>query len=326
MYEQSAAISRPEISAFLEEAPSDPGLIANKLLPTYTSAARAGRYPRIRIASGALLKSYSTKRGTSGTYNEVSRTFEWDTFDCQDYGLVERVDDVVSREMANFFDAEVYTAKFTRAELELDYENRVAGLFFNSTTFPTVTSSVAYTAANLATMNFPADMNTCIANLRLRRYAPNAIWMNRLVWNRIRQSTLLQNYLFGNIGAGTQFRLITPSDLGAAFGIPNVYIADASIDTTPINRAASGGSGVIANLSYVWSSAYIGVGTVAGGDFKAGGMGRTISWGADVPGGLFVSETFRDEARRGNIVRVRMNTAEKIIDFNAAETLITQYS
>jgi hypothetical protein len=323
MYENSASISRPEISAFLEEASSDPGLIANKLLPTYTSAARAGRYPRIRIGAGNLLKSFSTRRGTTGTYNEVTRAFEWDTFDCQDYGLTERVDDVVAREMANFFDALVYTSKFVRAELELDYENRVAGLLFNTNSFNVTNASEAYTAANLATMNFPSDLNSVIATLRLRRYAPNAIWMNRLVWNRIRQSTYLQNYLYGNIGAGTQFRLITPSDMGAAFGIPNVYIADASIDTTPIGRNQAS---VLSNLSYVWSSAYIGVGTIGAGDFKAGGMGRTISWGADVPGGMFVTETFRNEDRRGDVVRVRMNTAEKVIDQNACQLIATQYA
>jgi hypothetical protein len=323
MYENSAAISRPEISAFLEEASDDAGLIAGKVLPIYTSSARAGRYPRIRIAAGALMKAGSTRRGTSGTYNETTRSFEWDTFDCQDYGLTERVDDVVAREMSNFFDAEVYTAKFVKENMELDYENRVAGLVFNPNTFTVTNSAVPYTNANLATISFPTDLNNAIATMRLRRYKPNCMVLNRLVFNRLRASTLLQNYLYGNIGAGTQYRLITPEDLGSAFGIPNVFIADAAIDPTPLGR---GTASVLANLQFVWSSAYVGLFKVAGGDFSAGGMGRTISWGADVPGGLFVSETFRNEERRGNIVRVRMNTAEKIIDTNAGYLIGTQYS
>jgi hypothetical protein len=329
MYESAAAISRPEISAFLEEASDDPGLVAAKLLPIYTSAARAGRYPKIQIGAGALLKNYSTKRGTTGTYNEVARAFVWDTFDCQDYGLIERVDDVVSREMSNFFDVEVYTAKFVREELELDYEIRVAGLIFNANTFTVQNSSAAYTIANLATFNFPTDLNGIMYTLKLRRYAPNTIWMNRAVWNRIRASTFLQNYLYGNIGAGTQFRSIAPSDIGAAFGIPNVLICDASVDPTPLNKANAGQNAQaisLAALAPVWSSAYIGVGKVAGGDFKSGGMGRTISWGADVQGGMFITETYRDENRRGNTIRVRMNTAEKAIDLNACVLLGTQYS
>jgi len=323
MYENAAAISRPEISAFLEEASSDAGLIAQKILPIYTSAARAGRYPRIRIGAGNLLKAYSTKRGTTGTYNEVTRSFEWDTFDCQDYGLVERVDDVVAREMSNFFDAEVYTAKFVKNELELDYENRVAGLVFNANSSTPVNSTVAYTQANLATIDFPTDLNNAIATMRLRRYKPNTLVMNRQVWNRLRASTKLQNYLYGNIGAGTQFRLITPEDLSSAFGLPNVYIADASIDNTPIGRSQAN---VIANLQYVWSNAYWALATCAGGDFKAGGLGRTISWGADSPGGLYITETFRNEERRGNVVRCRMNSAEKLIDLNCLYLCATQYS
>lgn len=323
MYENAAAISRPEISAFLEEASDDAGYIAQRILPIYTSTARAGRYPRIQIAAGALMKAGSTRRGTSGTYNETTRSFTWDTFDCQDYGLTERVDDAVAREMSNFFDAEVYTAKFVKENMELDYENRVAGLVFNANSFTPVAAAVAYTAANLATISFPTDLNTAIATLRLRRYKPNTMVMNRLVFNRLRASTLLQNYLYGNIGAGTQYRLITPEDIGSAFGIPNVYIADAAIDPTPLGR---GTASVLANLQFVWSSAYIFVGKVAGGDFSAGGIGRTISWGADVPGGLFVSETFRNEERRGNIVRVRMNTAEKLIDLNAGYLIQTNFS
>jgi len=323
MYENAAAISRPEISAFLEEASDDAGLIAQKILPVYTSAARAGRYPRIRIAAGNLMKAGSTRRGTSGTYAETTRSFEWDTFDCQDYGLTERVDDAVAREMSNFFDAEVYTAKFVKENMELDYENRVAGLMFNPNSFTTQLPAVNYTAANLATISFATDLNQAIAMMRLRRYKPNALVMNRLVFNRLRASTLLQNYLYGNIGAGTTYRLITADDIGAAFGIPNVYIADAAIDPTPLGR---GTASVLSNLQFVWSSAYIGLFKVAGGDFSAGGVGRTISWGADCPGGLWVSETFRNEERRGNIVRVRSNCAEKVIDTNAGLLMVTNYS
>ena len=62
------------------------------------------------------------------------------------------------------------------------------------------------------------------------------------------------------------------------------------------------------------------------GDFTGGGVGRSIVWGADSPGGLFVSETYRDEKRRGNMIRVRMNTDEKIIDETAGELITTQWA
>jgi hypothetical protein len=50
-----------------------------------------------------------------------------------------------------------------------------------------------------------------------------------------------------------------------------------------------------------------------------------LVWSDDAPGG-FVSESYRDEARRSNVLRVRMNTAEKIIDANAGVRITTQYS
>lgn len=325
MFPSAANISRPEISAFLEEASGDPGLIAQRVLPVYTVASRAGRYPKFRIAKGGLLRAESTRRGVTGTYNETTRQFEWDTYDCQDYGLTERVDDVLQREMSSFFDAEVITGKQVKGELELDYESRVAGLVFNSASFNTTAALVDYTGTNntAGTIRFPDDVNNALTRLRLKRYTANTMIMNRNVWNVLRASVKLQNYLYGNIGAGTQFRVITPKDIGDVFGIPNVLIADASIDATPKGTSSSA---VLAALSFVWSNSYVWIGNVQGGEFSSGGAGRTITWGADVPGGLFVSETYREESRRGNIIRVRMNVSEKISDLNAGELISTNYS
>ena len=67
------------------------------------------------------------------------------------------------------------------------------------------------------------------------------------------------------------------------------------------------------------------VANLQGGEFTAGGVGRTLVWADDAPGG-FISETFRDDARRSNVLRVRMNTAEVVIDANAAVRITTNYS
>jgi hypothetical protein len=64
---------------------------------------------------------------------------------------------------------------------------------------------------------------------------------------------------------------------------------------------------------------------VQSGQFTAGGIGRTLVWSADAPGG-FVSESYRDEARRSNVLRVRMNTSEKLIDANAAVRITTSFA
>jgi hypothetical protein len=318
MYANSAAVSRPEISTFLEEATkAEDFYIAQKIMPVFTSKSRAGRYPRLKIENGELMKAQSTLRGPSGTYNEVARKFDWETYDCEDRGLEERIDDVNAREMQNFFDTEVVTAKLVRRSVVLDYEKRVADQIMNPDSFNAVASHVGYTEANLATIDFARDLLDAVERLEQRAQMANTMILTRAVFNLLRRSKLLQTYLFGNLGAGTEHRLINPTDIGNAFGIKDVRIAAATYD-----RAQKGKP---KELVPVWKNDYIFLGNVQGGDFENGGIGRTIVWDSDSPGGLFATETYRDEKRRGNMVRVRMNTDEKIVDETAGELITTQF-
>ena len=63
-----------------------------------------------------------------------------------------------------------------------------------------------------------------------------------------------------------------------------------------------------------------------GGEFDAGGVGRTLVWEADIPGGLFATETYRDEKRRSDIVPVRTNSVEKVVNENCGHLITTNYA
>lgn len=319
MYPNTAAVSRPEISAFLEEAVgADRYYIGQLIMPVYTSKARAGRYPKLSIENGELLRADSSKRGPTGTYPEVTRKFDWDTFDCVDRGLTERIDDAHSREMADFFDMEVTTGKLVMRQLMLDYERRVAAAIMNPSNFTATGAAVAYTESNVATMDFARDLMDAKERLTRKAQIPNAIVMAESVFNRIRRSTKLQTFLYGSLGSGTQFRLINAEDIAKAFMVERLLIASATYDAADKGRTK--------NLLPVWGNSYIWIGNIQGGDFSTGGAGRTIVWGADTPGGLFVTETYRSEDRRSDIVRVRQNTDEKIVDQTAGELITTSWA
>jgi hypothetical protein len=49
-------------------------------------------------------------------------------------------------------------------------------------------------------------------------------------------------------------------------------------------------------------------------------LGRTIVWSKD-GSGLFTTETYRSEPRRGDMVRVRHHTDEKLVNLNAAQLI-----
>jgi len=68
------------------------------------------------------------------------------------------------------------------------------------------------------------------------------------------------------------------------------------------------------------------VGCTKGGDYSEGGAGRTLVWEADIPSGLYATETYRDEKRRSDRVRVRTNSIEKVLNGNAGQLIATAWA
>lgn len=325
MYSLSAQ-SRPEISAFVEQAASaGKRFIAQKVLPVYGVTARAGRYPRVPLVKANLMKREQTKRNSSGAYNETDQEHDWDTYDCEDRGLEQRIDDTKVAEMKSLMDVERITANNVRKKCELDFEINAASIMMNETSFPAEDAHVEYLEANIDTIDVPQDINDAIERITGRGEDVNTWVMSHIVWNRIRRCTLLQEYLFGKIPALSQKRLLTPKDLGDAFSLDldggnlQVLVARAKYDIAPKGRAA-------ANLVPIWGNDYMWLGNVQGGDFSAGGAGRTLVWEADIPSGLYATETYRDEKRRSDMMRVRTNSIEKILNGNAGELIRTGWN
>ncbi len=323
MYNTTDSVPRADISTVLMEAvDQEKQYIGQAIFPTFPSAREVGRYPKFRIGAAELLKSGkgygSTKRNETGTYNEVSRKFEWDSYQTEEFGLEERVDDVVARRMESFFDAEVVTGKYLMNNLMLDYEVETATKFFDSSAFHTVHASTAYTDANIATFDVPRDINAMLERFVQLGENPTHIVMSLAAWNRIRRSQKLQVYVYGFLNVTQGGSQITEKMFADVFGVQGLLIGKKSIDT-----ALKGKTPVISN---VWADGYIGLAKIAGGDFMNGGLGRTIVWDADSPSGLFVSESYRDEKRRGNMLRVRSNRVLKVVSPNCVQLLDSGFS
>jgi hypothetical protein len=315
MYLNPTALIRPELSAVVEEAAfADNYFIGLKVFPVYNSERDTGEYYKITKSAAELQKKNVTDRAAKSPYGKVDRTFEKDSFTCKDRGLEEDLDDTVTAKLTNFFSTEQVTSKLLLRSIMLDHEARVAAEVFNATNFDATNSNVAYTEALLATMNFPLDIQNAIKLVRKRGEDVNSLVLNRDVFDRIRRSTLMASFLFGPLGGGQQ---ITEGMLGKAFGIQNVLIADATIDSSKKGQTAAAG--------YIWSSDYIWVGNIQGGDFAAGGAGRTIVWTGDAAS-TFVTETYRNEAIRCDTIRVRTHTTEKVISAPSGTLITTQFA
>lgn len=313
MYRNSDAIIRPELSAVVEEAAAaDSYFIGSKVFPPFNSTKKTGEYMKITKAESEVMKKNITERAQKAPYGRVDRTYTKDSFACQDRGLEELLDDAVTAELADFFSTEQVTSKLLLRSIMMDHEIRVAAEVMNASNFDNVNGSVAYDIANIATINFPLDVTTAKKRLMKRGELVNTMVLNRDLFDIIRQTTLMSAFLFGPLGGGQQ---ITEDMLGKAFGIPNVLVADAAYDTAKKGQTAS--------LSYIWNDNYIWLGNVQGGDLSAGGAGRTIVWTGDASS-LWVTETYRAETNRSDVIRVRQHTDEKVVSAPAGTLIGTQ--
>jgi hypothetical protein len=324
MYNNSTAVYRPDIQAFLMQAQgAEKFFIADKVFPVLNVKKRTGQYPRIKIGEGSLMRKDLTKRNATGTYNEVTRKHSWDDYRLDDRGLKERIDDDKAAEMDDFFDLEVTTAQLVRRMMMIDREASAAVTLMDAAVFAAESAKVNYTEALIATNDFPYDINLAIEKLILRGVEVNSIVMTHKLWNYIRRTKLLQDYIYGSQDT-TKRKLIKRSDLSNAFSEENgrdieVIVGSAGYDTS--NRAKE-----TPVLTPIWPTSHIFVGCLKGGEFNNGGVGRTLSWTQAVKSGLFETETWRDEDRRGDMVRVRSYSKEKVVDETAGQLITTNFA
>ena len=319
-YISGGSTIRADLNQALIEAPqADIGLIGAQLLPLQNVDAKAGTYLKVQLAGAELLSNNATARDAGSGYSRGIRSFSSANYSTDEFGLEELLDDSSVKDLSRFFSYESETAKFLLRQLKLSHEARVNTLLFaGSTPFTTADQSaaVAYTQANIATIVVARDVAAAKLALGKLGYEANCVAMNADVFELIRRSTLLQNQFFGVI-SNTGARLLNEAEIAAALGVEKLLVGRAAINTAGKNKSFTG--------SFAISSAKVIVGQVAGGEFTAGGIGRTLVWSGDSAGG-FVSESYRDEARRSQVLRVRMNTDEVVIDANAAVRVTTSFA
>ena len=311
---------RADINQALIEAPqADVGLIGSQLLPLQNVDAKSGTYLKVQLGGADLLTNNATARDSGSAYSRGIRSFSSANYSTDEFGLEELLDDATALDLNRFFSYEAETAKFLLRQLKLSHEKRVSDLLWAGSTPFTIsdqTRAVAYTNTNIATVDVARDVAAAKLALNQYGYEVNCIAMSANVFELIRRSTLLQNQFFGVI-SNTGARLLSEAEIAAALGVQNLLVGRAAINSAGKNKAYSG--------SFVVPDTKIIVGQIASGEFTAGGIGRTLVWSGDSAGG-FVSESYRDEARRSQVLRVRMNTDEVVIDANAAVRITTSFA
>lgn len=311
MYANTGAVLRGDIQqAVIQAGGADNGLIGGLVMPPLSVASKAGQYLRMDTAGGHLMRvdADASRRGQDGSYNRISRAFTSDTYLCEDRGLEELIDDSQQADLSRYLDTEATIAKLLLRNIKLAHESRVAGAIYNTSNFNNTTVGTVWSNSAADPVS---DILVALERLAKKGVQANTLVVNLEVYNLLRKNAKVQSYIFGSVGTG-DLRNVDAALIAANLGLDKVLVASAASDSSKKGQAASGG--------FIWGSNRAWVGNVQGGDFVAGGAGRTLTWSAD-SSDLFTVETYRDEARRSGVIRVRQHTSEKVVDSTAGELL-----
>lgn len=286
------------------------GFVTLKVLPVFEAPEQHGPFGRIKLEQ--LLRVPDTRRAPKGNYARDDWEFDTISYTTVEHGFEERVDDNEAAMYANYFDYELVCANRATDAVLRSQEVRGCSILQNTTTFTSQTTD-ATAAGGYAWSNYAAA--TPIENVET---AVRAVWTRTGIWP---DTLVLEKHTFRDLrlcrevidavrssGAGelSVVQNITVDMLRRVFDLNKIYVAGSATNANQPSQTRS--------INSIWSQTYALVcKTPDTNDIKEPCLGRTFHWAGDGSniGGTF--ETYREESVRGDIVRCRHQTDEKLI-------------
>ncbi len=305
----SLATLRPDLADSLAEFDLQMnmnGFVGSSVLPVINVDRESGKFGRIPLEQ--LLQNASTKRAMGAGYSRGNWTFTDESFVCEEYGHEEPVDDRSRSVYADYFDAEQISALRARSIILVEAEKRIAAAVYNETTFSGQITTVTNEWDDATNCTPIVDVNTAINAVYDRTGIwPDSLVMNKKVFRNLRASDKIKDAIAAS-GAGdpTKQSDITVQMLAQVFDLKNIFVAGGSK-----NSAAEGQT---ATPAQIWDDEYAMVFKAASSnDIREACLGRTFHYGGDGSQQEGMVETYRDEAVRADIIRVRHDVDEKIL-------------
>lgn len=255
-----------------------------------------------------------TLRNPDGSYQRSNSEVDQLSFLCVEHGHEERVDDANKAIFAYSFDAEMIAAKRVRNKILRKLERDLAAKLFNATTWTgaALTTAVSTKWTVSATATPIKDVLAAIQKVRAScGDEPNALILSYDTFLNLQSVAQIKNQVVYN-GADDP-KKVTEQQLAALFHVDKVIVCRATQNTVNKAQGYTGGS--------IWRSDYAMVAKLATSmDLSEACVGRTFHHILDGAGDVIV-ETYRDEARRSDIVRCRLNYDQKIIEVGSAHLL-----
>jgi len=299
---------RPDLGGSLLEYELDMvarGMVGLEVLPVFEAAKASGQFGKIPVEQ--LLKNPDTARAPGAAYNRDAHTFTTDTFATVEYGVEEPVDDNASAMYREFFNAESIAAARARSAVMLAQEIRIAAAIFNATTWTSHTTAITNEWDDMTNAVPITDVAAAVKAVNTASGMwPNALIINERVFrNLIRTDQIVNLIKYAGITDPRSGTIIAAA-LAQALNIDRVIVAGLSKNTATEGQSAT--------FAPVWSDEYAMVCKLATGqDIAEPCIGRTIHWGEDGSQIGATIESYRDESRRSDIIRVRNQVDEKVL-------------
>jgi hypothetical protein len=303
MFPSASATFQPIISEVVNEVDRQQ-FVGTQVLPILTTSNQKGKY--VKIVSSQFDNDISKPRAAGSNFAQASGEYESATFECVEYGVENSLDDLNIVEAASDAQLDIATVSANQLadDLMVGHELRVASALSSSGFTSTAATAAMSVAASATPIN---DINNAVLRLNQAGIFNNInLIIEASLYQEMVQTDDMRNLINGS---GTMFW--AQDQVARVLGVDGIIIAK-----TRYNAALKGQTG---SRSDVWPTSSFYVASIAGGPLTNGGIGRTMAYAAR--GGAFVSETYRTEQPPANVVRVRMNTDELIINANAGQII-----
>lgn len=316
-YQNATAQPREELTdVVMESITTDEMFTGLTLLPAVPMKLPTGHVPKILVGSGNLMRAARKQRTPGAAFDR------WQSaIDAMNFSLAQVPEEILlpdeqSMIYEDYFAFEAFYAMEATNRLRRGHEIDSEVTIFDTAVFANTNSTVAYTVANKATMDFAGDVIAAIRAIKARGEMPNTIAIPGPVFDRVRLSTLMIAYVAGSVNPGASVTAANIQKAFADFGIKQVLVMDAYVNNSDGNNSDL--------VEAIWPNTEVFVGNIQGGELKAGGIGRTFFW--DKEGPLFNIQTYRAEDRKSNVVRAIKTTQTAITNARAAQLINTQYA
>ena len=306
----SLATQRPDLATFLEfDLESEKaGYIATQVFPVIDVQSQAGSFGKIPIEQ--LLQQRTTLRAPGAGYARGNWTFTTATYATEEHGAEEPVDDREAKMYAEYFQAEQISTMRAFSAVLRNAEARVAAAVFNATTWTGAALTTAPTNEwDDATNAVPlTDVEAAVQKI----YDNSGLWANALIINRkvfrnLRNcAQVIDRIESSGAGNATKASDVTVQMLAQAFDLDHIIVAGTSKNSATEGQAAT--------PVQIWSGEYAMVCKIAtSGDMREPCIGRTFHWADDGSSIGGTVESYRDEAVRSDIIRVRHDVDEIVL-------------